>query len=134
MTTKKILTLDVVSAYTGILAGNITGLYEVLNHLTGDNLFTHQLPAAMDACKEGLNAQFPWLEDNLVPLDSKNYPDRDSYLDAFGRWCMDIEKKHGTYLDVESLNNLNWVPGNALADLADMVPPEKILVVNVDDE
>jgi hypothetical protein len=37
------------------------GIYEILNFLTGDNLFTHQLPRAMRECEPWLKTQFPYL-------------------------------------------------------------------------
>jgi hypothetical protein len=35
------------------------GVYDILNFLTGDNLFTHQLPRAMRECEPWLRTQFP---------------------------------------------------------------------------
>ena len=36
------------------------GIYDILNFLTGDNLYTHQLPRAMRECE-------PWLRAQLAP-------------------------------------------------------------------
>ena len=46
---------------------HMDGLYDLLNHMTGDNLFTHQLPRAADECKPALLAQHPDLADIEVP-------------------------------------------------------------------
>ena len=56
---------DVLSVTTGRLVGSrhIAGVYEILNFLTGDELFTHQLPRAMNECTPWLRTQFP----NLFP-------------------------------------------------------------------
>lgn len=52
---------DVLSAYTGILCGTMDGLYEILNYMTGDDLYTHQLPRASDEVRPYLLRQHPWL-------------------------------------------------------------------------
>jgi hypothetical protein len=56
---------DILSITTGRLVSNdgIDGVYKILNFMTGDNLFTHQLPRAATACKPFLLKQFPLLED-----------------------------------------------------------------------
>ncbi len=41
----------------------IGGLYEILNFMTGDNLYTHQLPRGMRECKPDLLRQHPVLAD-----------------------------------------------------------------------
>lgn len=54
---------DVLTVTTGRLVSSrhMEGVYEILNFLTGDNLYTHQLPRAMDEAKPWLRVQFPQL-------------------------------------------------------------------------
>jgi hypothetical protein len=54
---------DVLSVTTGRLVStrHIDGVYDILNFLTGDNLFTHQLPRANKECEPWLRTQFPQL-------------------------------------------------------------------------
>jgi hypothetical protein len=54
---------DVLSITTGLLLStrHIDGVYDILNFMTGDKLFTHQLPRASDECKPYLQEQFPQL-------------------------------------------------------------------------
>lgn len=54
---------DVLTVTTGRLVSSrhMDGVYEILNFLTGDNLFTHQLPRAMRECDPWLRTQFPQL-------------------------------------------------------------------------
>lgn len=54
---------DILSVTTGRLVSNrhIEGVYDILNFLTGDNLFTHQLPRASRECEPWLKTQFPYL-------------------------------------------------------------------------
>lgn len=60
---KKFHISDVLSVTTGRLVSSrhMDGIYEILNFLTGDNLFTHQLPRAMRECEPWLKMQFPQL-------------------------------------------------------------------------
>ena len=60
---KKMFTIgQVISAGTGRLCCDIGEVYDILNFLTGDNLFTHQLPRAFRACKDHIIEQLPWLK------------------------------------------------------------------------
>lgn len=54
---------DVLSITTGRLVSNrhMDGVYDILNFLTGDNLYTHQLPRASRECEAWLRTQFPKL-------------------------------------------------------------------------
>ncbi len=56
---------DVLSVTTGHLVSprHMDGIYDILNFMTGDNLFTHQLPRASDECKPHLLEQHPQLND-----------------------------------------------------------------------
>src|SRR3989338_2928760 len=63
MQTKQFHLGDVLSIATNRLVSprHIDGVYDILNFMTGDNLFTHQLPRASDECKPYLVKQFPQL-------------------------------------------------------------------------
>ena len=63
MKTKQFHLGDVLSITTERLVSprHISGVYDILNFMTGDNLFTHQLPRASDECKPFLLEQFPQL-------------------------------------------------------------------------
>lgn len=71
---------DVLSITTGRLVSrrHMDGLYDILNFLTGDSLFTHQLPRAMRECEPWLRVQFPKLmadypgiKQAMINLDSQ---------------------------------------------------------------
>lgn len=57
---------DVLSVTTGRLVSSrhTEGIYDILNFLTNDKLFTHQLPRAMKECKPWLATLFPALMDD----------------------------------------------------------------------
>lgn len=56
---------EVLTALTGRLLCPIDGLYRVLNFLTGDELYTHQLPRAFRTCRPYVAQQHP----DLAALD-----------------------------------------------------------------
>jgi hypothetical protein len=62
---------DVLSITTDCLVSrdHIGGVYRILNYMTGDNLFTHQLPRAAEECKPALLAQHPRLAEVETPED-----------------------------------------------------------------
>lgn len=56
---------DVISITTGRLVSPrlIDGVYDILNFMTGDDLYTHALPRACEAMRPVLLAQHPQLRD-----------------------------------------------------------------------
>lgn len=92
---KKFHISDVLSVTTGRLVSSrhIDGVYEILNFLTGDELFTHQLPRAMREYQTWLKKQFPHLmEDSpempaalaVLKADIANTPQN---KEAIGKVC-----------------------------------------------
>lgn len=51
----------VLSITDGHLFAPISEVYEILNFMTGDNLFTHQLPRACEECRPVLLRKYPQL-------------------------------------------------------------------------
>jgi hypothetical protein len=62
---------DILTVTTGRLVSprHVDGIYDICNFMTGDNLFTHQLPRACGECAPSLLAQHPQLADVEVPDD-----------------------------------------------------------------
>jgi len=60
---------DILTITTGRLVSprHMEGVYDILNWMTGDNLFTHQLPRAIGECERPLLAQHPDLAAVVVP-------------------------------------------------------------------
>jgi hypothetical protein len=52
-----------------VTPNGVGGVYEILNWMTGDNLYTHQLPRAGEECQGPLLRQHPDLADVHVPDD-----------------------------------------------------------------
>ncbi|WP_433364146.1 hypothetical protein [Streptosporangium sp. CA-115845] len=71
---------DILSITTGLLVSptHMDGIYRILNWMTSDNLFTHQLPRAGEECREPLLEQHPDLADVQTPdeFDGKEHVER----------------------------------------------------------
>lgn len=87
---------DILSVTTGILVAprHMDGLYELLNYMTGDNLFTHQLMRASDECKTHLLAQHPQLAE-VQPGEMA--------AEAVTPWLTEQVARFGEYLAVTPL-------------------------------
>ncbi len=88
---------DVLSVTTERLVSlrHMEGLYDILNFMTGDDLFTHQLPRACNECRPWLLAQYPELtEEALTPsLDAalaQVTQEREAMLAAIEAWLSDV--------------------------------------------
>lgn len=69
MTTRTFHLGDILSVTTERMLSptHLDGLFDILNWMTGDNLFSHQLPRAAQECQGPLLAQHPDLADIEVP-------------------------------------------------------------------
>ena len=114
---------DVLSITTDRLVSrdHMGGVYRILGYMTGDELFTHQLPRAAAECKPALLAQHPQLKDIEVPDDFDD--ERHVYL-----WLTQQERIYGETLDVDPLILKQGDYSNPIGDLCDMVGPEKVFV------
>lgn len=52
---------ELISVGTGQLCCSLDRFYQLLNYLTGDTIFTHQIPRAFRACEPWVRSQYPWL-------------------------------------------------------------------------
>lgn len=114
---------DILSVTTDRLVSpdHIGGVYRILNHMTGDNLMTHQLPAAAEAMKPQLVAQFPTLAAIQAPESFRD----EAHVHS---WLADQVAAHGEWHDVVAPPSSVWGEHDALEDLMDMVGPENVLV------
>lgn len=129
---------DVLSITTGLLVSprHMQGVYEILNHMTGDNLFTHQLPRAANVCGPVLLSDHPWLkemgEDLKSKLDTvpKDQPKDGAIREALVSYVLKIGCSD---INVLPLKPEDWLSIDPLKELSAMVGEEKIIVVNPQD-
>jgi hypothetical protein len=134
--TKEFSLGDVLSITTGRLVSerHMDGVYDILNWMTGDNLFTHVLPRAGRACEPILKAQFPQLNPDDNPelmravvelVQSLDMPgDRDRRI---ADWLWRLKQQYGDSFDVVPLRE--WESRSPLTELEEMVGPDKVIAI-----
>ena len=102
----------------------ISGVYDILNFMTNDNLYTHQLMRAKDECRPYLIKQHP----KLAAIDAAEVTRENwrSWLDA-------RIAEFGETLPVNPLPEDIHEFIEPISELAEIVHPSKIIVVNTDD-
>ena len=86
---KDFKTADVLSVTTGLLCGDMGGVYEILDYMTGDDLCTHQLGRASLECAPFMLAQHPQIAGiSPEPMEA----------DVFGPWLA-VLALHSTLYD-----------------------------------
>ena len=85
---------DVLSITTSRLVSSdgISGVYRILDYMSGENLMTHQLPRVSRECKPVLLEQYPQLGD----IDT-------SGVNNWEVWLAEQANKYGEYLEVTPL-------------------------------
>lgn len=125
--TRKFHLSALVSVSSGIFVcvGGVGDLYKFLNHMTGDNLMTHQLPLASGAVKPDLLAQHPWLADVTVP---------DGITDeaSLAAWLVPAVERWGEWHEVTP-NPAAWGSHDPIEDFVAMgADPSRIVIVDAD--
>ena len=127
MTTKTFHLGDILSVTTERLVSprHIDGVYDILNWMTGDSLFTHQIPRANDECRPHLLAQHPDLADIDIP----------EFRGAahVEQWLAQQVSRFGEYREVAPLADGDHTHINPLDELAMNYPNVKVLGVVVPD-
>lgn len=131
---------DVLTVTTGRLLSptHMEGVYRILNYLTGDSLYTHQLPRA---AKEVL----PWVERQIPALSAAAMEgavaDLDVRLASAGdpsqvvaAWVAEQAALHGETHALHPIPREEHEVIDPLEELKGMVDPAKIVVVRVGDD
>lgn len=114
---------QIISVSHDKLMCDISGVYRILNFLTNDNLFTHQLPRACRECKPWLLYRHKWLREiDLSTVNSNNWQEVLSKL----------EDKYGSRFELERIPRDDHDYNNPLTELEEMVGKEKVIVIKVD--
>lgn len=95
---------------------HVDGIYDLLRHMTGQDVYTHQLPAVADACAPELIRQHPFLAD-LKPTPGLDAPD-------LMAWLIEAERAHGESLPVVPL--VEWTLRDPIEDACDAVGADKV--------
>lgn len=113
---------DVLSVTTGRLLSPrlMDGIYDILNFMTDDNLFTHQLPRARQECAPILLQQHPQLANIVIP---------DITPDNFNAVIEQLCAEHGEFLLVSKLPPHAHEYIDPLSEAAEKIHPSKIAIV-----
>ena len=114
---------DVLAITAGILTRDIAGIYDILNFMTNDNLFTHQLPRAAEECKPWLLRQHPQLAD--VVIDDIATGD----VPGWTAWLGKQVARFGESFAVEPIPRDDHSYRDPVAELEGMVGKDRVIVV-----
>jgi hypothetical protein len=117
---------------------HIGGVYDILNFMTGDNLFTHQLPRASRECKPWLLRQLPFL---ATPEITRAVDELGAALDLTGdkgdrekvvkKWLAGMVKKYGKTHPVQPIPPDDHDRVNPITELEEMAGKDRVIVVEV---
>lgn len=120
--TKDFPTTDVLSTITGRLMGDIGGVYEVLNWMTGESIYTHQIPRIGREATPVVVGAHPYLAQAVA--ESKQVT-RENYLEWRDLWL----KRYGTTIAVPRFDADAHEGIDPLSELAEKFHPSQIIVV-----
>lgn len=103
---------DLLSVITGrmLAPGGFGDVHKLLDYITGDQLFTHQLLRAFEVVKPIMAERYPTLAAIDVPEDVGA---------RFKEWLADVASKHGEMHDVEPIGNA-WERRDPMAEAVEM--------------
>jgi hypothetical protein len=129
VTTRSFHVGDILTVTTGRLVSprHVDGVYDICNFMTGDNLFTHQLPRAMDECAPSLREHFP-------DLAAVEVPEEFSGEEAVAEWLAGVVAEHGETRDVTPLAPEDHMHMNPFAELERMAPGKPVIAIEVPED
>ena len=120
--TKDFPTADVMSTVTGVLMGKIEGVYEVLNWMTGESVFTHQLPRISREAVPVMLARMPDLQ---LAIDEAEQVNGENHADWLARWVA----RYGATIAVPKMNHTEHERIDPMSEAAQHFAPDQIVVV-----
>ena len=104
----------------------ISGVYKIVDFMTGETHMTHQLPRAANACKPYLHRQFPWLKSIAVPTDIS-----ESNLQDFLSALASDPDIGGEWHQVSPIPAGEYTPMDPMEELFGMLRPDQSVIVVV---
>lgn len=115
---------QILSVAYGKLLCSIDELYAILNYLTGDNLFTHQLPRAYNECSPWVIQRLPFLRG--INVDNIN---KDNWESILG----ELEVEYGKYHELFPIPKDEHTVKCPLKEIAEMIDKNKIISILKDE-
>ncbi len=116
---------DLLSITTGHLLSpsGVGGLYEIIDFVTGQPHFTHQLPRGAETIKPWLLEQHPWLADVVVP---ETVLENEATVLA---WLATATAERGETHPVKAMPEGMYVGREPLAELVEMAGGKPVIAV-----
>ncbi|MDD5540978.1 MAG: hypothetical protein PHG61_09840 [Candidatus Marinimicrobia bacterium] len=113
---------DVLSITTGKLLSPrlMEGVYDILDYMTGDNIYTHQLPRAGRECAPWLLKRHPFLAEIKV-----DHIDQDN-------WEIEIEKiiqRYGRTIEIEPIPKDEHDHIDPITEVEKLMGKDKIIII-----
>lgn len=127
---------DILSITTGRLVArrHMDAIYDILNFMTGDDLYTHQLPRVHDECKPHLLEQFPQFKNIEIPKFRKSQSETNEVIaDRVMRWLDEVESKYGKYHEVKSPPDNVHERKNPIEEAEELVGKGRVHVIALAD-
>lgn len=124
MTTRTFTLAEVLSVTTGHLLCDIGKVYEILNFLTDDNLYTHQLPRALRECQPYVLAAYP----QLAAVDASGVT-----RENWQGWLAAQEQTLGTAFTLEPMRDGVHEYRDPLTELQEMAGGKPVIVIRTDE-
>lgn len=121
MSTRTFGTGAVLSAYTGyFVTEKFSDVHELIEHLAGGPVWTHQLGPAMEALKPALLAQLPWLGEIEAPAPFNGE-------EHCRNWVALVSATYGAEHEIATVEG-GW-SRNPITGLAAMAGPDQVIPV-----
>lgn len=125
--TKAFPTAAVLSTITGRLLCEIGGVYEVLNWMTGESVYTHQIPRISREAEPVILAAHPQLREAVreaLLVNTENWQDwRDRWLLRYGPEIAVPKMSAADHKAIDPITELQAMAPNAKAAIAVIVNP-----------
>lgn len=135
MSTRSFPLDEILSITTGRLVADrhMDAVYEVLNFMTGDSLFTHQLPRAATWARPLILAQHQRLVDVPEPTDLNVGGDKAATQERITAWLAPLRERLGDSLLLTSQED-RWAHRDSIEELLLMRGPMEAVPVGDHDE
>lgn len=122
MTTKTFPTADVIGTITGVLLGEIDGIYEVSQFMCGEPVWTHQLPRVGKEIQPVVLRQHP----QLTPvIDEAKAVTRDNWQQMLAGWT----DRFGDTIALDPMTAEDHQSIDPVSEAAEKIHPDRIVPV-----
>lgn len=123
METKEFPTADVLSTITGMLMADIGGVYEVLNWMTGESVFTHQIPRVSREVVPVVLDMHPSLQQAIDEAPNVN-------CETVAHWRQTWEDRYGPTIAVPKFTPETHERIDPMSEAAEHFRPDQMIVVS----